>query len=142
MSKIGFRAGIHILIKKDGKYLLIRRALTDPDDPGAWDLPGGGINYLEKPLTAALREAKEEAGVDIKVKRIIDLWAKQYRGDWSIESLVEGEWVKGEVTLSNEHSEHRWVSRQELKSINPRSDNLKALFKVNETLLNPLRHEN
>ncbi len=135
MPKKSFGAGIHLLVKKDNKFLVMKRSESDSDDPGHWDLPGGGIRYLEKPLDAAFREAKEEAGIEVRIVNILDMWGKVFEGDWSIESLVEAEHVSGEVTLSKEHSEYRWVSKQELKEIEPKASNLKALYNINETLL-------
>lgn len=135
MLKKGFGAGIHLLVRKDDKFLVMKRSMGDNDDPGHWDLPGGGIRYREKPLNAALREAKEEAGIEVKIVNILDMWGKLYEGDWSIESLVEAEYVSGEVTLSDEHLEFRWVTKLELREIEPKASNLKALYNINETLL-------
>lgn len=137
-KKPKFGAGIHILVKKDNKFLLLRRSPKDLDDPNCWDLPGGGIRYLEKPLDAALREAREEAGIKVKIIKILDMWGKLYQNNWSMESLVEAEYLRGEVKLSLEHLEHKWVTKQELKEIEPKSQNLKALFNINESLTHAL----
>ncbi|MBI3486185.1 NUDIX hydrolase [Candidatus Daviesbacteria bacterium] len=134
-ARKGFRAGIHVLVQKGNKYLLIKRADSDLADPSCWDLPGGGIRYLEKPLDAALREVKEEVGLRVRILKIIDIWAKLFEGDWSIESLVEAEFVSGEVSLSKEHSDFKWVSKQEVIDIEPKAENLKALFNLNESLV-------
>lgn len=125
---MNFTAGIHVLIKKDDQYLLIRRSETDDEDRGAWDLPGGGIDAGEQPQVAAKREAKEEAGVDVKVGQAITYLAIPYKGMWSIELIVEGEYISGEVKLSEEHDSHRWVSKEELKSVEPKSTHLKWLI--------------
>jgi len=46
------------------KILLVKRR-----DVPVWVLPGGGIEEGETPLQAAIREAKEETGFNIKVVR-------------------------------------------------------------------------
>ncbi|MEK7610837.1 MAG: NUDIX domain-containing protein [Patescibacteria group bacterium] len=122
-----FCAGIHILVKKDNLYLLLKRAEIDQEDPGCWDLPGGGINYGEQPFAAASREAKEEASIEIKVTKLLALWAMPYRGKWSLEILVVGDYVTGEVTVSWEHTNFRWVTPEELKTIFPRSVHLEHI---------------
>lgn len=135
MSKQGFGAGIHILVKRNGKYLIMKRSMSDSSDPGCWDLPGGGIRYREKPLDAARREAKEEAGLQVSVTGIIDMWGKMFEGTWSIESLVAADYIGGNVTLSHEHTEYKWVTKEELVNVDPKGENLSALFNINESLI-------
>jgi len=126
---MNFTAGIHVLIKKGDQYLVIRRSEADDEDKGAWDLPGGGIDFGEQPQEAAQRETKEEAGVDIKVGQAISYLAIPYKGMWSIEFIVEGEYLSGEVKLSEEHDDYKWVLKEELTSIEPKSTHLKWLLK-------------
>lgn len=125
-----FCAGIHVLIKKDNKYLLLKRSDHDKDDPGCWDLPGGGIDWGEQPQEAAVRETKEEAGLEIKVTQILSLQGMQYGGKWSIESIAEGEYLLGEVSLSEEHSESKWVTREEFYAIEPKGEHLVVIAKT------------
>lgn len=124
-----FKAGIHVLIKKEDKYLLIRRGEDDSEDPGCWDLPGGGIDFGEQPFAAAVREAKEEAGIHIEITKILALWGAAYQDKWSIETIVEAKYLSGDVKLSHEHSEFKWVNRQELREIESKGVHVKALFK-------------
>lgn len=116
-----FDAGVHVLVKKDDAYLVIKRSDQDTDDPGFWDMPGGGINFGEQPIDAILREVKEETGIDVMVKGVIDLYAKNYHDKWSIESTYEAEYLSGEVTLSNEHSDYKWISGEELNKLESKS---------------------
>ena len=52
-----------------GEVLLHRRGDTDK-----WGFPGGAIELGETPQMAAIREAKEETGLDVKVGRIIGVY--------------------------------------------------------------------
>lgn len=58
-----------LLIKNinDGKmYVLLgKRSMEKEDFPGYLALPGGGINKFETPVNAAIREFKEETGLEI-----------------------------------------------------------------------------
>lgn len=56
----------HILIcDKDNHYLLQQRALSAHYLPGKWDVTGGGVQAGETSLEAAVREAKEELGLEL-----------------------------------------------------------------------------
>lgn len=53
-----------ILRRRDGQILLAQRAGTGYAD-GRWNVPGGKLEAGEDVLTAAIREAREEVGVEI-----------------------------------------------------------------------------
>lgn len=120
MKSENFGGGIHIAVKKGGRFLILKKSASDKDDAGRWDLPGGGIEFGEQPFEAAVREAKEEAGIKVEITKILATWAMPYGDKWSIEFLVEGKHLSGNVKLSPEHSVAKWVSRQELKTIKPK----------------------
>jgi 8-oxo-dGTP diphosphatase len=123
----GFTAGIHLLIKKRGRFLILRRASTDRDDPGCWDLPGGGMHLGEQPDKAARREAKEETGLIVDIVGFLNATALPYHGWWSIETYAKARYVSGRLSLSHEHSAYRWVTRSELQKIRPKSYHLKKI---------------
>lgn len=54
----------YVLLRKNDKVLLIRRANTGYRD-GWYSLPAGHIDGGESALQAAVREAKEEIGIDV-----------------------------------------------------------------------------
>jgi len=70
-------ACVNIYIIKNGQVLLAKRA-ADPYR-GAWDSVGGFVDAGESLEEAALREAKEETGLDVKLGRYLGS-CKDYYG--------------------------------------------------------------
>ena len=56
--------GVHLILARDGKVLLLRRANTGFAD-GSWSVPGGSLDDGETLPAAAAREAREETGITI-----------------------------------------------------------------------------
>ncbi len=56
---------VDIIIKYKGSIILIKRKKP----PEGWALPGGFVDYGETLESAAVREAKEETGLDIELIR-------------------------------------------------------------------------
>jgi len=54
-----------------GQVLLIRRA--NPPRQGEWSLPGGKVEFGETLQAAALREVREETGLEIEILGLIDV---------------------------------------------------------------------
>lgn len=54
--------GASVLIFNKNKQLLI----VKPTYKEGWSIPGGGVDVGESPKTAAIREIKEEIGLDLK----------------------------------------------------------------------------
>lgn len=63
------------LLEQDGKLLLLRRA-RDPFK-GMWNLPSGFVELDETPAQAAIRELKEETGLDANAGRLQDVYRAQ-----------------------------------------------------------------
>jgi isopentenyldiphosphate isomerase len=65
-------AASHIWIySPSGKILLQKRSMKVPNFPGAWDVSvAGHVDAGETPVDAAVREAREELGLDVNAKKL------------------------------------------------------------------------
>ncbi|HEY9706253.1 MAG TPA: NUDIX hydrolase [Allocoleopsis sp.] len=87
-----------ISILPDGKIVLNRRR-----DTGQWGLPGGIVNWGEDIPTAAMRELKEETGLDlIKIRRLVGVYSAPNRDPriHSIAILIEAD-VMGDFAIQD-----------------------------------------
>ncbi len=53
-------------------HLLITKRLANTFYPGYWELPGGKLDPGEAPAAAAVREAREELGVEVAVDAVLE----------------------------------------------------------------------
>lgn len=63
--------GVGVVCLRGAEVLLIRRA--KPPRQGEWSLPGGRIEWGETAAAAALRELREETGVEAELTGLLDV---------------------------------------------------------------------
>jgi 8-oxo-dGTP pyrophosphatase MutT (NUDIX family) len=101
-----------------GEVLLIRRS-----DNGNWAVPGGAIDLGESLVQAAVRETREETGIDCEVTGLVGIYTDpkhvilytsngEARQEFSI--VLTARATGGDPTRSEESSEVRWVPRNDL----------------------------
>ncbi len=59
------------VVFRDGAVFLVKRG-ADPNR-GRWSLPGGALETGETVEAAAVRETREETGVDVRPVRVVDV---------------------------------------------------------------------
>lgn len=60
--------------------LLLTRISSRGHDPGAWTLPGGGVDHGEPPRDAVRRELAEETGLSVVVGELLDVHDSHFTG--------------------------------------------------------------
>ncbi len=62
--------GVEVAIVRSGQILLTKR-----EDFEVWCLPGGHIDAGESAAQAAVREAREETGLDVQLERLVGVYS-------------------------------------------------------------------
>ena len=121
-----FHLVVHVWIKNSkGEYLISQRAADRPTFPLLWECVGGSVLKEETSLQGALREVKEEVGLDLdgrtgkviftKIRKIVgqvkcndimDVWLFPYNGEVLLEKAT-----------TREVSQTRWVSYEDIRKL-------------------------
>jgi 8-oxo-dGTP diphosphatase len=105
-----------VLIMKDGRVLLVRRA----GEPfrGLWTLPAGFVNSGEDPAEAAARECLEETGLSVRVKRVFDIIAgKEHPRGADFVIVYEAEIISGEMQAEDDADAVDWFDKSNLPQL-------------------------
>lgn len=76
----GIPTGVHVVLEREGCLLLMRRAGTGFFD-GLYSLPGGHVEDGESACEAAVREIREELGVELELVELSWLGVVHRRSD-------------------------------------------------------------
>jgi len=107
-----YRYSVHAVICRDKHVLLLKQTYGDK----RWGLPGGGVEPGETIHEAIMRECREELGIDVIVEAFTGLYYhKSFNAQVGIFRcrLPEGQ----KILLSEEHSEYKWFSLDELGEV-------------------------
>lgn len=123
---------IHTIITKKGEVLILKRSKSNFFLSGEWDTPSGTLKDGEDPIDGAVRETKEETGLDINNLVL-----------FSFNSVVDKAKDKQFITLiflaecivnsrkivlnKREHDDFQWINLNQVK-------NFKTVFWLTECL--------
>lgn len=111
-----------VLFDKSGDVLILKRSpkMVSDASPWEWDLPGGHIEKNEKDVQGLAREIKEET--NLTIPRAPD-W---FMLDNNTRFYLIKEW-SGQIALSNEHVDYKWVEPKEASNYDIGKRYLKAI---------------
>lgn len=112
---------VHVWIRNSkGEYLISQRSADRPTFPLMWECVGGSVLMGENSIDGALREVKEEVGLDLKPETgrilftkirsafndIVDVWLFEYGGDLHLDDAT-----------TDEVADCRWMTVSEIKKL-------------------------
>ena len=103
--------GVAILIQKESQILLLKR--KGAHGAGTWCPPGGHLEFGESPEECAVREAKEETGVEVTDVRFLAVTNDVFpEGKHYVTIWMEGRYLAGDLTIGaqNEVAEIGWFA--------------------------------
>ena len=74
---------VSTVVKRDDEILLIQE--WKQNCYGKWNVPSGHLEENEDILAGAVREVKEETGLDAKLTRLVGVYNNQFEGNSSIQ---------------------------------------------------------
>ncbi|MGH7726421.1 MAG: NUDIX domain-containing protein [Candidatus Eiseniibacteriota bacterium] len=119
-----FEVALKAFLVRDGKLLMVR----ERDGQALWELPGGRIGAGEEERSAAdvlAREVAEELGPGLRyeLEGPVVSWSRTPAGTarthWAFLVGYLCRYVDGDISLSEEHSEHAWVDRESWRTLRP-----------------------
>ena len=118
---------VGVVCLRGEEVLLIKRGT--PPRLGQWSVPGGRLEWGETLQVAALRELKEETGVDAQLLGLIDVIDGVFPARPSLDGkggeitrhyvLIDyaARWTGGEPVAGDDAAEARFVSRDEAMAL-------------------------
>ncbi len=98
------------IVEIDDRIVLLKRARSP--ERGKWVMPGGYVDRGEKVEEAAIRETKEECGIDIKLKGLFGVYS--YAGYLEVVIVYLADYISGRLIADDETTDSRLISIEEI----------------------------
>ena len=108
----GRRGAAGLLVADRGRVLLQLRAGWSHQG-GTWSIPGGARERGESAVTAALREAAEELGIDSRAVGVRASYVAEC-GGWTYETVLAVAEEPLHVEHRSETQQHAWVEPEQV----------------------------
>ncbi len=126
--------GVAAVVVHNGKLVLVKRGVEP--GKGKWSIPGGGVELGETVRDTAIREAKEECGLDVKLvgdtpMDAMDSMVTDQKGRLQYHYVLLQFLARpkgGTLKPTSDVTEARWVPLEEVEKYNL-TNSFRAFFK-------------
>ncbi len=101
---------------QDGPQVLLVQRAYDPQK-GKWALPAGFVDHDEPPDAAAIREVREETGLEVRILALLDVFPKRDNGLADIVIAYRAQWVGGQLRPADDAADARWFTQRDLPEL-------------------------
>jgi len=107
---------VTVCIKEKDKFLIVQEGI--PKAYGLWNFPGGHLDDNESILDGAIREVKEETGLDVELTGILSI-QRSLLGENIVRIVLNAKEIGGNINYNkNEILDCKWVAIEEFKKMN------------------------
>ncbi len=107
---------VTVCIKEKDKFLIIQEGI--PKAYGLWNLPGGHLDDNESIIDGAIREAKEETGLDVELIGILSI-QRSLVNENIVRIVFNAKKISGNITYDkNEILDCKWITIEEFEKMN------------------------
>ncbi len=104
------------VVEKDNKILMVQEGLDFCY--GQWNFPAGHVNEFENVTDAAVREVKEETGLDVKLKGVLPICETELRNETHVIIRFVAEVIGGKIEFdSNEIVDVKWIDIKDIEKM-------------------------
>jgi len=110
-----FHVAIKGLIFYGSKFLIIQRSDKSRGEFHYWELPGGRMEFGEKPEETLKREVKEETGLEVEMLYPFSVWTFfRESNNQTVGINYVCVTANKDVELSNEHIDFKWIEKGDI----------------------------
>ena len=114
-----YRQSVHTWIQNSkGEFLIQKRTPNKKFFPNMWSQTGGGVDTGENTFQAAVRECKEELGIDIDTKNMELIMSFKRKFDFVDVWLVKQDFdISSLVLQEDEVPDAKWATVDEIREL-------------------------
>lgn len=123
-----------VILSRDKTQVLLACRRGEADYDGVYSFIGGKMETTDESILASMkREKDEEIGKSAKIAVLphetYNLLFRKKDGNSMILPHIASVFVSGNIVISEEYSDYKWVPLNELESFQPKIDTIPALAK-------------
>lgn len=122
---------VHVWIRNSkGEYLISQRSATRPSFPLMWECVGGSVLAGEDSLTGAIREVKEEVGLDLypEAGRLLFTKVRSNYRDIADVWLFHCDENAATPIATDEVAQSKWMTREEISALHASGKLVESLY--------------